>query len=196
MVKRRKRISKRCNKRNHSMNNYFTSDPHFFHYNIIKYCKRPFISLEEMHSAIIRNWNQIVKKEDTVYCIGDWGFTKSNEAYDAPRNCVKPIEEQLNGKIIVLQGNHDKTNHVKTIIQNMVIKIGGHKIFLVHDPLHANSNYDINFVGHVHNAWKFKKLTTKSIMINVGMDVWNFKPVTINQILSEYSTWKKNNEKK
>lgn len=173
------------------MQYYFIADPHWFHYRICIYCKRPFSSLEDMHTTMIRNWNERVKPEDTVFCIGDWGFKKSSEAYDAPKKCFESIKEQLNGSVILIKGNHEASNDIKTIIHNMVIAIGGHKIFLVHDPKNANPNYTLNFVGHVHQNWKFKKLTDTSTMINVGVDVWNFRPITINEILSEYTNWKK-----
>ncbi|HEY0087305.1 MAG TPA: hypothetical protein VGB37_00585 [Candidatus Lokiarchaeia archaeon] len=173
------------------MQNFFTADTHFWHSNIIRYCNRPFSSIEEMHSVIIRNWNQRVKQEDTVFCIGDWGFKKSTEASDAPKNCYDSVREQLNGRIILLKGNHDSNNLVETIIHNVVISHGGYKIFLVHNPKHANPNYVLNLVGHVHQSWKIKKLTENSTMINVGMDVWGFKPIKVNEILGEYSYWKK-----
>ena len=56
------------------VNTFFTSDTHFGHANIIKYCNRPFSSLEEMNSTIIRNWNEMVKPEDTVFFLGDFCF--------------------------------------------------------------------------------------------------------------------------
>jgi calcineurin-like phosphoesterase family protein len=170
---------------------HFTADPHFWHFNIIRYCNRPFSSIEEMHKTMIANWNQRVKPEDTVFCIGDWGFKKSGEANNAPKEVYKSIKEQLNGNVILIRGNHEGNNDIKTIIHNLVISHGGHKMFLVHDPKYANPNYTINLCGHVHNNWKFKKLTNTSTIINCGMDVWNFRPITINEILSEYSTWKK-----
>jgi calcineurin-like phosphoesterase family protein len=46
---------------------FFTADQHFGHKNIIKYCNRPFSSVEEMNKVMIDRWNEIVGKEDTVY---------------------------------------------------------------------------------------------------------------------------------
>ena len=50
---------------------YFTSDLHFGHSNIIKLCNRPFADVESMDAALIENWNKKVKKNDTVYVLGD-----------------------------------------------------------------------------------------------------------------------------
>ncbi len=86
---------------------YFTSDNHFFHANIIKYCNRPFTSMEEMNLVMIRNWNEIVTPDDTVFHIGDFGLCKSSEAPNAPKDPFKFIRNQLNGNIIFIAGNHD-----------------------------------------------------------------------------------------
>lgn len=46
------------------MNYWWTSDYHFSHANIIKYCGRPFETVEEMNETIIRKHNERVKPED------------------------------------------------------------------------------------------------------------------------------------
>ena len=53
---------------------WFTSDTHFFHNNIIDYCKRPFVNAEEMNEYIIKQWNSVVKPQDEVYHLGDFAF--------------------------------------------------------------------------------------------------------------------------
>ena len=50
---------------------FFTSDHHFYHTNIIKYCQRPFQSVEEMNEVMVERWNAVVGKNDTVYYLGD-----------------------------------------------------------------------------------------------------------------------------
>ena len=80
----------------------------------------------------------------------------------------------------------------------MIIKYDKYKIFLVHTPSDAVIyHFPLNFVGHVHNAWKFKKQWTPkgSIdLVNVGVDVWGFMPRKIEEILKEYRQWKKVNK--
>ena len=62
---------------------------------------------------------------------------------------------------------------------------------MVHNPIHADSNYELNFVGHVHEKWKIRPLGETSIMVNVGVDVWGFKPITYEEINKEVSKWKR-----
>lgn len=184
------------------MNTYFTSDFHFGHANIIKYCKRPFNSLEQMNKTLIENYNKRVKENDTVFFLGDFCFrnSKGGKKGEGEVHKAEYYINQLNGKIVFIRGNHDKNNSLKTPIERVVIKYGGKRICMVHNPIHCDSRFEINFCGHVHEKWKFKKLNSKSYMINVGVDVWNFKPITFDEIMKSFRKWKKeitkNNEKK
>ncbi|MDE5562865.1 MAG: metallophosphoesterase family protein [Clostridiales bacterium] len=77
---------------------YFTSDLHLGHKNCIDFCSRPFASVDEMDEALISGWNNRVKNDDTVYIVGDLVWESSD-----PLKYVK----QLNGKKILIIGNHD-----------------------------------------------------------------------------------------
>jgi len=79
---------------------YFTSDTHFGHTNIIKYCNRPFKDAGEMDRFIITEWNKIVTPDDTVYHMGDVAFTSPER--------LKHILANLNGYKILVLGNHDR----------------------------------------------------------------------------------------
>ena len=172
------------------VNTWLTSDFHFGHENIIKYAKRPFKSLKHMGIELIRRFNQRVKPDDIVYFLGDLCFRNSDggKKGEGTVNKADYYLKQLNGNFIFIKGNHDVNNGLKTCMLNCVIKLGGNELFLVHDPAYGNKDYKINICGHVHTAWKFKR-KGKIDFINVGVDVWGYKPVSINEIMEEYKKW-------
>lgn len=175
---------------------YFTSDFHLGHFNIIKYCQRPFKTLEEMDSIIIKNINERIDEEDTLFFLGDFCMKRSSEASDAPQNAFEYYRNQIKCKnIIFIKGNHDKNNSTKTIIQSLIIEYGGSRIYLTHDPKYAKSEFGFNFCGHVHEKWQFQKLGYKSTICNLSVEHWNYHPVTINEIFQAYSGWLKSGEK-
>jgi len=175
---------------------FFTADTHFGHPNILKYCHRPFKTIEEHDSRLIQLWNSRVKPEDTVFHLGDFCFKQLKE------RTAQNYLDQLNGKIIIIKGNHDTHNGVKTCIEDMRIRLGGKELLLVHRPEDVGyTDADLVLCGHVHNHWRFKRIDTydetgKEILYskdfcNVGVDVWKGMPVTINEILRSYGKWKR-----
>ena len=147
---------------------WFSSDTHFDHKNIIKYCGRPFKTVEEMNEKIIENWNKTVKEDDIVFFLGDLAF----------RGKIKDFKKRLNGQIIHIKGNHDSSKDVK--IRELKISLGGKTWTLVHRPEDAKDKYVI--CGHVHEEWKIKKENGQTF-VNVGVDQWDFKPIKIETIL-------------
>ena len=59
--------------------NYYISDLHLGHYNVLRFDGRPFNTCSEMEDTIIKNWNSVVKKEDTVYILGDYCWNTDEE---------------------------------------------------------------------------------------------------------------------
>lgn len=174
---------------------YWTSDWHLNHFNIIKYTGRPFHTLEEMNSAIIKNFNERVKEDDLVFFLGDFIFRSGSKRGEGETDKPSYFLKQLNCRnIIFIGGNHDKNNSLKTPIQNIGIRYGGKRINLVHNPEFCNINCDINICGHVHDKWKIKRYHKGEQFtdcINVAVEQWNYRPITWMEIWQEYSKWLK-----
>lgn len=82
------------------MTTYFTSDTHFGHERIISLCDRPFTNVENMNENIVHNWNALVRPDDTVYHLGDVAL--------GPIQDSLAIIQRLNGRKIMITGNHDR----------------------------------------------------------------------------------------
>lgn len=79
-------------------NIWFTSDQHYYHQNVIKYCSRPYVTVEEMNEKLLLEYNSLVKPEDIVYMLGDFSLA------------FRPVElygSRLNGTKYLVPGNHD-----------------------------------------------------------------------------------------
>lgn len=79
--------------------NYYISDLHLGHANVIRFDNRPFENIDEMETEIIRRWNERVTPQDTVYIIGDFSWRTSNSWI--------PVLKQLKGRKVLIRGNHD-----------------------------------------------------------------------------------------
>lgn len=149
---------------------------------------------EEMDKEIIRRFNERVKPEDMVYFLGDFCFKSGSSRGEGLPNKAQYYSDQLNCKnIIFCRGNHDGNNGIKSITESLQIKYAREYYNLVHFPADANTLFKINFVGHIHEKWKFKRLTfamSTTDMINVGVDVNGFYPKTIEELLKEHKQWK------
>lgn len=157
------------------MNTFFTADLHLDHFNIIKFCNRPFFSVDEMNDTIVENWNSRVKQNDIVYLLGDviWGqnFTDFNK---------------LNGKIHLIYGNHDRMSIIKKMKFESVrhydeIEINKQRIVMFHYPMidwNAKFHGSWHLYGHCHGTNKIK--IEKSC--DVGLDCWNYFPVSFDEL--------------
>lgn len=88
-----------------TMTIWFTSDLHFGHGNIIKYCDRPFVDaggnpdVPHMNTALMNNWNERVAPDDTVMILGDIVMGQ--------REKTLPLLPLLHGEKFLIMGNHD-----------------------------------------------------------------------------------------
>ena len=169
---------------------YFTSDTHFYHTNIIGFCKRPFKNVEDMNEMLITNWNRVVSQDDIVFHLGDFCLGGSRE--------WTSILDRLNGKIYLILGNHDMKNirqgyinRFELVAMQMYIEVDKQKIYLNHCPLLCyGGSYDGTWqlFGHVHTS---KNNTGKDAsrlnmlfptQYDVGVDNNDFTPVAYEQI--------------
>lgn len=135
--------------------NFYISDLHFGHKNIIAFDNRPFQTVQEMDAALIRNWNEAVTDSDHVYILGDfiWGTAKH----------WPEILEQLNGNLHLVRGNHDikmpMQPNVKKFFAEVCdykeLKDGDQHLVLSHYPMPVFKNMYYGWMhlyGHVHQT--------------------------------------------
>jgi calcineurin-like phosphoesterase family protein len=158
------------------MSIYFVSDTHFSHLNIIKYCNRPFNDTSHMNEILIKNWNGRVTPEDTVYHLGDFGWGGVDK--------LLPIFKRLNGKTkILIRGNHDQ-DAVKlpwnSIHDTLEVKGLNTTYQLCHYPMRSwNKSFHgaKGLHGHTHGT-----LSPHGWSCDVGVDCWDFAPVSTQQL--------------
>lgn len=164
---------------------WFISDTHFFHANILKFTdadgiriRHPFHSLEDMNEKMIDNWNSVVKDNDYVYHLGDVTFQ-----YHRP---FSELMHRLKGSKRLIVGNHDK-------IWNPALQANFAKVFLwrgfkeenftaTHMPALLSGLRDgkFNVHGHIH-----QNTMDDPHYINVSVEVRNYTPVHLDTILAE-----------
>jgi calcineurin-like phosphoesterase family protein len=173
---------------------FFSADNHFGHDNIRlpDYANRPFKSLEHMNGEMIRRWNERVKPDDTIVVVGDFMFRNSAGGKKGEGDTKKAeyYKGLLNGEKVFINGSHDRNNGVKTRIRSLIIEFNNEEIYVRHDPNYHRFTHRLNLCGHVHNLWKHKEYETGKWLINVGVDVWNFYPVVIDEIYEYYKKLK------
>lgn len=164
---------------------YYIGDTHFGDKRIMELAGRPYFSTTEMDNDMLRKWNLRIKDNDTVCILGDFAF--SNES--------ARIVERLQGKKLLLLGNHDevlsleilnKFDGVKTID---TINDNGRSVCLCHYPLlsYNRSVYGgYHVFGHIHNnpndkAYFLQAQLTNSF--NCGADVVGFMPRTLDELI-------------
>ena len=157
-------------------NVWLTSDTHFGHNNIIKYCNRPFSSVEEMDETLIQNWNKVVKPGDLVYHLGDVTMGVSHSRLDW-------IMNRLHGSKRLIVGNHDDIPYLSSggWFQKVMMwrPWNDGKLLFSHVPLHESSLMGgrINIHGHIHD-----KPSPKGPYKCVCVEQTNYTPVSIEDL--------------
>lgn len=164
------------------MTTYFTSDTHYHHKNILNFEDRNYESVEEMTNDMIQKWNEQVSKEDLIYHLGDLCLGNLEHAVG--------VLKRLKGKIILIKGNHDFSNHYKKINQmgllheyhevGITLKYNKQQMWLTHYPFEIGlrpRKWSIH--GHIHS-----NESTWDNQINVGVDSPHFKHKPFGELIT------------
>jgi len=180
------------------VNTFFYSDPHFGHEGIIRFTKkgkkiRPFATLDEMHHAMITNYNKKVKEEDTVFFLGDIAYNEK---------VLDEIMPQLNGNKRLILGNHDNlpagvfTKYFHKKLYSWYAFNKYYPAFIAcHFPIvYSSFCYKGDFCvhGHIHDKVVTdisvtKDGTIKELVnlryINVSVEQINYTPIHVDELV-------------
>lgn len=162
------------------MSYFFSADEHYNHRNIIKYCNRPFDTVEEMDETMINNHNSVVGKNDTVIHAGDFTLLKHK------RIIYEKYINRLNGTHVFLKGSHDYWLPWHKSQQVWEKQIGKHYIVVCHYAMrvwHKSHYNSFMLYGHSHG-----NLPTQGKQYDVGVDNNNFYPVSLDQVIDVMNT--------
>ena len=142
---------------------YYIADPHFFHGALnTKMDRRGFESVEAMNEYMLQQWNRKVRKNDEVVILGDLSWGKAEETNE--------LLERLNGRLYLIQGNHDRFLKNKDYNAGRFVWIKPYeelqdnkrKVILCHYPIMCyNGQYRVDekgnpkvymLYGHVHDT--------------------------------------------
>lgn len=184
---------------------YFISDTHFFHENVIRFDKRPFSCIEQMNAQMRDWWNNTVSEKDRVYILGDFIWLPPSDP-----EYIK-FTKSLNGKKVLIKGNHDNVEKFSSELKNCFediksrkeIKLDKKRIIMDHYPLmmyrHDTDANVFHFHGHTHitheqdwvEKWTRELVNNRTMgsptgqIINVGcmMPYMNYIPRTFEEII-------------
>ncbi len=184
------------------MTAFVTSDSHFGHTNIIKYCNRPFKSVEEMDAELQRRWNEIVTPDDVVYHLGDVCLRKSMTSHWA---------RELNGQKYLILGNHDRSFNFMEQSgwrclttgkgQENVFADRDRRFRVAHRPRDLRTwNKEDEYIvlcGHEHNnapvfiRWARQKNDKPRVInaMNMCVEHWGFAPVPLRTVIETYDKY-------
>lgn len=164
------------------MKNWYTSDHHFNHKNIIKYCNRPFASVDEMNEVMIERWNEVVGPGDVVYHCGDFAFGSARD--------IAGVLERLNGAKFLVLGNHDRKTKsgnaslgFSGVFDSLIVEDSGLFLAMNHRPRFDNFTKpcDIYLYGHVHNN---EVPDAPPNWVNICVEMTDYRPVDLEWIRS------------
>jgi calcineurin-like phosphoesterase family protein len=180
---------------------YYISDTHFGHDNIIRHCSRPFKNADEMDAALISNWNERVSHDDTVYVLGDFLFRAVNRT-------LPEYVNELKGEKHLILGNHDRywsrtyppREYFETVNDILEIKDEGRRVVLCHFPIiswNDREHGSFHIHGHIHNSTNadfWPLLRDNPHILNAGVEINNYAPVTFDELVKNNAEFKESHE--
>lgn len=181
---------------------WFTSDLHFGHRNVIRFCERPFENEKQMGTKLIENWNDTVGDNDIVFVLGDTFW------FNDSRN-IKKVLSSLNGKTIyILPGNHDDFNAYHRVDDPRIVLLDDvnvmwlesennrgwkkkiYEVWMSHYPMMTwphRDNGAFQFFGHIHSQQGKHEGVDQDLplhynQLDVGCDYWSYKPVNFEEL--------------
>lgn len=187
---------------------WFTSDQHFCHNNVMRFCNRPWDDVKDMNKALTDNWNEVVGDDDIVFILGDFYWDKDTTQIN------KKIKELNGGMIFFVPGNHDdvsaykkvKDKRFQIVSDTAIVFISNidedkpgreHEFMISHFPLATWPHFRrgvMNLHGHIHSGPRSKSevdipgfdLTLKpGLTYDVGVDNNDYKPIEIREIINK-----------
>ena len=183
---------------------FFSSDQHFGHRNVVKFCARPFVDEKAMGKQLIENWNSVVGPDDIVVTMGDLFWFNDSHA-------IKKCIAKLNGKeIYIVLGNHDKRESFRRITDGRFHILDGishiylrcedetrwyqktFEIVCSHYPLMTWAHRDkgaINLFGHIHSGPRSLADYDQDLplwigqQLDVGVDNQEYTPISFEDLL-------------
>ena len=157
---------------------WFTADTHFGHGATLGQFRRPFDSVEDMNGALIARWNECVSPADEVWHLGDFAYRMKPDAMSAVLN-------SLHGTKHLITGNNDTADTLAlpgwaSVQAYVEIELDGTPLVLCHYPFRTWNRMGkgaLNLHGHSHG-----RLKPATRQVDVGVDVWDFRPVTLEMI--------------
>lgn len=158
------------------MSTYFIADLHLGDPKL-KLMRRPFQSVEEAAEVIRDRWNNTVRDDDDAVIVN------GDVCYDPS---WLPFVSTLRGQKILVKGNYDRLpnfeylRYFHTVVDSLdlTVTMGDRSLDIAVRHYPQDSVPDrFNLTGHIHDSWKVQKN-----MLNVGVDVWHFTPVTVEQV--------------